>query len=448
MTELLKTDVAIVGGGLAGLTAARRLTAAGVECVVLEARDRVGGRTLNQPIPGGEIVEGGAEYVGPTQTEVVALARELGLDTFPTYTEGQTVLYLGGNRMLADDDGIAAALAPGTSASRLDGLACAIPLERPWEAEDAERLDAMTVEDWLIENSVEGAARLTIDLGTAATLGAEPQELSLLWFLYYIRSAGGLLDLLATRGGAQDSRIEGGTQMISIKMAEALGERVRLSAPVRSVEGWADGPVRIEGDGFSVEAQRVIVAMMPTDMQRIDFTPALPDARRGLIEMWTASHANFKGQLVYETAFWRGDGLSGQVLSDSDPQITFDNSPQSGTPGVILGFINPDVIPDGHDARRDWLAGRLARYFGEEALSPIAYVEQDWSLDEWTAGCVSPLVPGVLTSAGPALREPNGRLHWAGTETADVWNGYMDGAVRSGTRAAEEVIASLAAAGG
>ncbi len=443
MTTRERTDVAIVGAGLAGLTAARELTKEGVRCAVLEARDRVGGRTLNQPIAGGEIVEGGGEFVGPTQTAVVDLARELGLETFPTFAEGESVIYLGDTRMTTSDDGLDAALAPGTPGAKLDELAKAIPIERPWDAADARELDSMTVEDWLEENAADGSGRLTIDLGTSATLGATPRELSLLWFLFYIRSAGGLRDLLATKGGAQDSRIAGGSQLISIRMAEELGDRVRLSSPVGAIRSWSGDSVTIEGEGFSVEAGQAIVAMMPADMQRIEFDPALPEKRRSLIERWDASHVNFKGQLIYESAFWREDGLNGQALSSSDPQLTFDNSPPSGTPGVLLAFINPNVLPDGTDARQRWLGERLARYFGDKALDPIGYVEQDWSREDWTEGCVSPLRPGVLTSVGSVLAESCGRIHWAGTETSDVWNGYMDGAVRSGRRVARDVLSTM-----
>ncbi|MCI0814667.1 MAG: FAD-dependent oxidoreductase [Chloroflexi bacterium] len=436
-----RCDVAVIGGGIAGLTTARELVAGGVDSVlVLEARDRVGGRTLNQPIPGGEIVEGGGEFVGPTQTAVVELARELGLETFPTYSEGDTVYYLGGVRSTGADMGLSSALGEGTPGSRLDEMAREIPAGQPWTAPKAAEWDAITVEDWLRENSV--TDRMLIDMATTATLGATPAQISLLWFLFYIRSAGGLHDLLATRGGAQDSRIVGGSQLISTRMADALGERVRLSSPVRRISGWDGDSAIIECDGATIEAARLVIAMMPADVKRIEFRPALPEDRAALNERWGYSEVGFKAQAVYETAFWRDDGLSGQVLSSEDPQITFDNSPPSGTPGVILAFVDPRTAPETESGRGDWLVERLARYFGDKAREPIAYVECDWAEDGWTAGCVSPCEPGVLTSLGAALTEPCGRIHWAGTETSAVWNGYMDGAVRSGSRAAAEVIAA------
>ena len=435
-----RCEVAIIGAGLAGLTAARELVAGGVDSVlVLEARDRVGGRTLNQPIPGGGIVEGGGEFVGPTQTAVVELAHELGLETFPTYNEGETVYYLGGVRSTGVGMGLGSALGAGTPGGRLDEMAGEIPAGQPWNAANAAEWDAITVEDWLRETGV--TDRMLIDLATAATLGATPAQISLFWFLFYISSAGGLRDLLATRGGAQDSRIVGGSQLISTRMAAGLGARVRLSSPVRRISGWDGDSATIECDGATIDAERLVIAMMPADVKRVEFDPPLPESRSSLNERWGFSEIGFKAQAVYKTAFWRDDGLSGQVLSTEDPQITFDNSPPGGTPGVILAFVDPRTAPDTEDGRRDWLAERLACYFGEKAREPIAYVECDWAEDGWTAGCVSPCGPGVLTSLGTALTVPCGRIHWAGTETSAVWNGYMDGAVRSGRRAAAEVIA-------
>ncbi len=443
MTEK-RHSVAIVGAGIAGLVAARELVRAGVDVAVLEARDRVGGRTLNQPVPGGSVVEGGGEFAGPTQTAVLELAEELGIETFPTYTDGQVVFVRGGTRTVGPDPGVERGLRPGSPGARLEEMARQLPLETPWDAPLAAEWDRITVEDWLREAAPDGRGRRIVDMAAAATLGATPGDLSLLWFLFYIRSApGGLPDLLMTRDGAQDRRFVGGSQLISLRMAEELRDRVTLASPVQRISGWSTGPASIEYDGGAIEAERVIIAMMPSDVTRIAFDPPLPERRAQLNQGWTPAEQSFKAQLVYETPFWREEGLSGQVISDEEPQITFDNTPPVGAPGVILSFVDPRSMPGGADTRRDWLAERMAAYFGERSKTPIAYVECDWHEDGWTSGCVSPLVPGVLHPYGAALTEPCGVVHWAGTETSAVWNGYMDGAVRSGRRVAREVAASL-----
>jgi monoamine oxidase len=210
-----------------------------------------------------------------------------------------------------------------------------------------------------------------------------------------------------------------------------------------------------DGSGVAVEtdrhrdfkAGRVIVALPPAMAGRIAYAPILPALRDQLTQRmpmgWYA-----KVEAVYPTPFWRSDGLSGQVVSDTGPvRTTFDNTPPDGTPGVLMGFIAAD---DGRvwsqlsaSERRNAALGSFARYFGTAALGPIQYVEKDWTAEEWSRGDpVGLMPPGVLTQYGPALRPPVGRVHWAGTETAEVWTGYMDGAVRSGERVADEVQAA------
>ena len=201
----------------------------------------------------------------------------------------------------------------------------------------------------------------------------------------------------------------------------------------------------VESDALHVTAQRAIIAIPPTLAGRLRYRPALPGYRDQLtqrIPMGTV----IKVHCLYETPFWREKGLSGQVVSDGGiMRITFDNSPESGKPGVLLGFIEGD---EGRiwgrrslQERRAAVLTCLVRYFGETAGQPYEYLEQNWADEEYTRGCYAGIMPpGVWTAYGEALRAPIGRLHWAGTETATVWNGYMDGAIRSGERAAAEVL--------
>ena len=433
-----------MGAGLAGLTAARELVKRGIKSVVvLEARDRVGGRTLNESIGGGHVVEAGGEFAGPRHTAVLALAGELGIKTFPTYFDGKTVYFLGGQRSLVEGDRIGEGdllTSPDTFRKMLEQ----VPLEKPWENTKAREYDAQTVASWLAGNVKSPEAKTLITIGINQIFYADPAELSLLYFLLLVHSAGGLLPLFATRAGAQDRRFVGGSQLISLKIAGELGRNLVLNSPVTKISNWERGPVRIESANASVEARHVIVAMMPADNARIEFDPPLPSNRRKLVRRWPAGHI-LKANVVYDEPFWRKDGLNGQALGDAGPvETTFDNSPPEGSPGVILVFTNPKAsFPSSPGERRDLIAGELAKLFGERARKPIGYVELDWGMERWTMGCVSPLGPGLLTTCGAALRAPVGRIHWAGTESSLVWSGYMDGAVRSGKRSAEEVAVIL-----
>jgi monoamine oxidase len=440
-------DIAVVGAGFSGLAAALELRSLGLEPLVLEARDRVGGRVLNHELAGGEVVEVGGQWVGPTQHSLLELAAELGVGTYPTHTEGANVIeYRGRVRRYR---GTIPRLNPAVlfeverASRKLSRLAAQVPLEAPWTAPRARECDRITFAEWMRRNARTGGARMLVTLAIRSVFGTEPEDMSLLHVLFYVSSAGGFDSLIDTTGGAQDSRFAGGSQLVAIRMSERLGERVLLNSPVRRIEDTGSG-VRVECDGVTVEAERVIVAISPTLAGRIAYEPALP-ARRDQLTQRMPQGAIIKCMAVYDEPFWRAQGMSGSGLSDGGSiNAIFDNTPPSGSPGVLLGFLDGRAAREWGrrtpEERRDEAVAVFTRLFGAAAASPTEYVERNWAAEPWSRGCYGGAFgPSGWTDFGPALREPVGRIHWAGTETATVWNGYIDGAITAGRRAAAEV---------
>jgi monoamine oxidase len=469
--DTIEADVAIVGAGLAGLVAARKLAAAGREPIVVEARRRVGGRLLNEPIGEGKVVEVGGQWIGPSQDRIAALAGGLGVGTFPTHDEGRHLIEMSGKvssfsgaftdasfRLVRDLSKVVSPLALADferARARLDRMAESVPLEEPWMAPKASSWDGQTFATWIGGNVRTTAARSLFELATEAVWAAEPSDVSLLHVLFYTRSGSGFNSLVGTAGGAQQDRFHGGSQRLAELMAEQLSpQRLRLEAPVRRIEHSADEVIlRIEGAGgksahSTIRARRAIVAVPPTLAGRIAYDPPLP-AQRDQLTQRMPQGTVIKTMAIYERPFWREEGLSGQATSDAGPaKVVFDNSPPDGSPGVLLGFLEGRLARqwgarEATERREAILAGHV-RLFGKRAARPERFVERIWSEEEWTRGCYGCLMTtGGWTEYGRALRAPVGSIHWAGAETATVWNGYMDGAVQSGERAAAEALAAL-----
>lgn len=453
MTEMLDTDVAVLGAGLSGLTAARDLVRAGLRVTVIEARDRLGGRVCNEPLDdGGQVVEVGGQWVGPGQHRVAALIEDLGLRTFPTHDEGRHLVWFGGRlRSYAGRIPRIGALTiadVGLAQQRLERLARTVPLDRPWDAPRAAELDARTFAQWIRRTCRTDGGRRFFDVVCAAVWATDAANVSLLHVLFYVHSAGGLDELLDTSGGAQQDRVVGGTQLLAEGLADRIGrEHILLAEPVRRV-AWDDDGVALHTDARTVRARRAILTGPPAMLGRLAYDPPLP-AERDLLTQRVPNGAVIKCMAVYERPFWREQGLSGQAASDEGPvQVVFDNTPPSGAPGVLLGFLEgPHAVALSSataEERRAVVVEAFTRFFGPQAATPTRYIEKDWSAEEWTRGCYGGhLPPGVWTQFGPALARPVGPLHWAGSETGTHWSGYIDGAVESGERAAAEVITAL-----
>lgn len=449
--EQREVDVVVVGAGLAGLSAARELDAKGLEVLVLEARERVGGRTKDVALADGTVVELGGQYVGPGQSVVLELIAELGLETEPTWTAGENVLDLKGKvdryRGTIPKVNPVAVAELGLALRRLNRMADRVDPEAPWASRKAAAWDATSVADWIHRSIFTREAKDLIRLAVHAVWMAEPEEISLLHFLAYTSAAGSIDALLDTEGGAQDSRVRGGTQAISEAIANHLGDRVLLHRPVSLVDHSA-GSARVGAGDIEVIARRAIVAIPPALAGRLTYRPEMPPVRRGLTDRMLPGSA-IKGVAAYETPFWREQGLSGSATSVGSPlSMVFDGTIAEGGPGLLVCFFEAGAAVRAaelsEDERRAVVVSNLTRMFGPGASDPVEYRDCVWANEKYSRGCYGAFMPpGAWTGFGRALREPVGPIHWAGAETATRWTGYMDGAISSGRRAAAEAVASL-----
>lgn len=446
-----QVQVTIIGAGISGLQAARLLQEKYL-VKVLEARDKVGGRLQNHRFANGDTVDIGGQWVGPGQHRMYRLIEELGARTWPLYDSGDNLLHLNGglrryrgtipriNPLALADLGIAMA--------RFESMARSIDPSAPWAHRKAALWDSMTLDSWLRKSCRTRLARQLFAVGIGAVFAADPAELSLLHALFYARSGNSLETLLAVTGGAQQDRVHGGTAALCERMSEQLGGRVQLNAPVEAVEQLPDGRLRVRHAAGSVVCERVVVALPPNQALRIRFEPALPAWRDHLLQRMPAGSC-IKCVARYEKPFWREEKLSGQVASPAGPvRVTFDNSEAGRESGLLMGFLEGDVARHysrvGAEERRAAVLDCFANYFGERARTPLEYVDKDWSSEAWTRGCYAALMaPGTWSGHGRRLREHNGPVHWAGTEFAVEWFGYMEGALESAERAAAEVDAAL-----
>lgn len=439
-------DTVVVGAGLAGLTAASHLEQHGRDVLVLEARDRVGGRNLDLPVgTGRDVVEMGGEYTGPGQDKVLALAKSLGIKTFETYATGNSLYgYQGTYKSYTGD--IPPASPPALAELEkaillLNYMAKGVDPTQPWSATRALEYDRQTMQGWIADNAVTGEAIFLLGLAVRAVYGEDANQVGLLDFLSAIGGVGGDVNTLI--GSAQSTRFIGGPQQLSKGLATRLKRPVQLNSPVTKIDR---GPtLTIHHAQGTVTCRHVIVTPPKPVISRIQFQPQLPPAYDQILQRQPMG-ATTKVQVVYATPFWRAKGLSGSVVADKPPvEVVFDNSPPSGHPGVLACFLEGSQSRSYYNStsakRKADVLACLVAYFGTEAAHPTAYHEMMWANEPWTLGAYgSYSPPGVLTGLAELVDKPVGNVHFAGDGYSAFWPGYMDGAMRSGEAAAVNIL--------
>lgn len=451
----LHCDVAVVGAGFGGLAAALALHDAGVDVRVLEAAAHVGGRTAGGRTHDGQWLELGGQWVAAAHEAMLSLIERFGLRTESTDRAGSRVVIAGGTRsalLPGEQESIDLSAAQqadvDSAAADFGAIVESVDMISPWLTAGAAELDETTFAAWIRSALPDEASRRHFITRCEAIFAPDPRDVSLLHAAYYFGSGDHLAGFLGLDRDAQERRVTGGASVVCEAMADHLGARVHLRAAVRTVRTTKSGVELATRDGMRIHARRVIVSVPPPLAARIEYEPPLPSARDQLTQrMHTISVV--KVYLVFERPFWREAGLSGEAVLDDGPvRVILDNTPEGYSGGLLVGFIEGadkrECGLDSPDVRRAAFTVAAVRAFGPAAADAVEYLERDWTMEEFARGCYAGhLAPGTWTAYGPALTAPIGPIHWAGTETSPEWTGYMEGAIRSGRAAAQEVLTVL-----
>nr|XP_020639559.1 amine oxidase [flavin-containing] A-like [Pogona vitticeps] len=449
-------DVVVIGGGISGMSAAKLLFESGLSVVVLEARDRVGGRTHTIRNKQVNYVDVGGSYVGPTQNRILRLAKELDIETYKVNVDEPAILHKEGKSyplygffpstwnpfVYLDFNNIW---------RTMDELGKQIPAEAPWDAPFAEELDKMTMKEFINKHCWTKAARDFTTLFVNVNVTSELHEVSALWFLWYVKLCGGTYRIFSVTNGGQERKFVGGSGQITEKIMERLKGNVKLESPVFCIDQSGDNVVVETLNHEIYKCKFVICAIPPILTTKIHFKPELPTKRNQLIQRLPMGSV-IKTMMYYKEPFWKRMGYCGAmlILDDEAPvSVTLDDTKPDGSIPAIMGFILTRrafrLAELSKEERKKKISELYAKVLGStEALQPVHYEEKNWSSEQYSGGCYTAYFPpGIMSQYGRVIRQPAGRIYFAGTETATQWSGYMEGAVEAGERAAREVLWSM-----
>lgn len=442
-----RDDVLVIGAGFAGLAAARELLRSGKRVAVLEARNRVGGR-VKGGVLAGHAVDVGGMWVGPTQTRLLALLGEFGLSTTPQFEGGKAVSEINGKRTYPEGEGSGLDREAQAEYDRiireLNTLSEQVPLDAPWTMPNAEELDKITVEEWFNAKVKNRDALAFLRLMTRTIFTTDPFQMSFLYFLFFLHSGDDFETLMGFQNAAQAFLVKETMHELAVRMAREAGKSIQLETPVSAISQDETG-VLVKTERGEWQGDYVVVAVPVPLGVRISYDPPLP-SQRDILAQHMPMGSVIKCLVAYERPFWRDKGLNGLTWNDAPPTAGFfDITPPEGKPGILGAFIEAhnalQWTGQPKEERKKLIVGRIVELLGKEGANPIDYEDQDWPSDPWSRGCYGgSMGPGVMTTVGRSIRQPHGRIHWAGTETSTKWMGYIEGAIRSGERAAAEVL--------
>jgi monoamine oxidase len=441
-------DVVIVGAGLSGLNAARLLTAASKKILVLEAQDRVGGRTWSQSIGQNDFIDVGGQWIGKghdTMYQLVALA---GLKTFPTFTQGKSILRSNHTNNVYKGDtppiGLSALLSMQKVLNKFDKMTSPISLDEPWLTKNALAMDNQSLGSWIDETISNQKARTLIKRMVEGELCQSVDQISLLQALASAKATGSLKQAEKVEDGALRDRILGGAQGVSNFLYRQMENSIRLNSPVTFVNQF-ESHVELGNEYYAVKAKKIIItAPLPT-VKKIRFTPELPLEKQILIDSMQMGTV-IKIHTIYPTPFWRTQNLSGSsTCLDETVELTVDNSVPGSEKGIITSLIHAErakhLLKLSSDERQKLVLNTYASLFGEQALNPTFYHDYSFTNNPWVGGAYSGyFTQGIFSKYGSYIAKPSGHIHWAGTETSSLFKGFMEGAVLSGERVVKEIL--------
>ncbi|WP_078542952.1 flavin monoamine oxidase family protein [Litchfieldia alkalitelluris] len=437
-------DIVIVGAGLAGLAAALECKKRNSSFVVLEARNRPGGRAHTIHMSDGYNIDLGAHWVSKNHTRVRELIKQFNLQSTPTYNSGQTIFEINGKIRKG------AGLKPLTTLGKLDlymlktklkklieKLPKGVPLTTPFSYE----LDKQTIYEFIQNNMFSKDGKEFYTMVIEEIFCSKTHEISVLDWIWCIKSTEEINYLLK----AENEWIIEGAGGLAERMADTLGESIFYESAVERIS-YQEEDATIFTPTKQWKAKKVIVAAPPNLTTRIKFDPPLPPIRVQLSER-SGMPSVIKMIIIYDKPFWRKARLNGKVFSPL--LFSMDSSPPNKSKGVLTILITGEnaikLQGKSEMQRKQEIIKALVTFFGHKASAPLSIIEKNWAEDEWTRGGYGTHYgTGVLTHYGAGLFIPvSNTIYWAGTEAATVWRTYMEGAVQSGQDTANEVIDSL-----